>query len=323
MASLDTIRKPVINEINTFDSYFKSKVNTSVPMLDMIINYIIRSKGKQVRPLLVFLSAKMHGSVTEKSFEAAAMIELLHTATLVHDDIVDEAYERRGTFSVNALWKSKKAVLIGDFILSKGMLLALEAKNYDLLHSISNAVKEMSEGELLQASVSRSDEINVEQYYEVIRKKTAVLFAACTLCGCQSVTGIAEVQEKMRAFGEAMGMAFQIKDDLFDYGDAADSGKPSGNDIKDMKFTLPLICAAQNAGFEKKSKLVKQLKKDSGPLTDAAFRRFIMDHQGFEKSAEIMNQYRSKALSLFAFFPESDSSKSLAGLVDYVIERKK
>ncbi len=322
MNKLNLIKHPVSDELFQFESYFRSRVKTNVPFLNIAINYIIRTKGKQVRPLLTFLTAKLFGYVTKKTFEAATMIELLHTATLVHDDIVDESFERRGRFSVNALWKSKKAVLIGDYILSKGMLTALEFKNYELLHTISEAVAQMSEGELLQAQTARESEINMEHYLEVINKKTATLFAACTKCGAQSVISDPVAIENMKQLGENLGMAFQIKDDLFDYQGSSLIGKPRGNDFKDMKFTLPIIYSMQSVNISNKSAFIKYLNKQYKFVDNENIISFITQTGGFEKTIQTMNDFKLKAITCLEQVSDSEAKKSLIDLIDYVIERK-
>jgi octaprenyl-diphosphate synthase len=322
MGLLIDIRKPVDKEVSRFEDYFKQQFKSPVFLLDQIINRIIRSKGKQLRPLIIFLTAKLSGSVNEKTYDAATLIELLHIATLVHDDIVDEAFERRNKYSVNALWKSKKAVLIGDYLLARGMVLALEKKNYDLLHVISSAVSEMSEGELLQDSVSRKNQIAIDSYFEVIRKKTAVFFSASTGCGTISVSGNIDLVNKMKIFGETIGMIFQITDDLFDYQSKNETGKPSGNDIKNMKFTLPLLYAMESAGISKKSTFLSMVKKEPSKSFDQIVNDFIINNKGFEKTHQKINYYKAIALSMLTSFPESEAKTSLIKLIDFIIERK-
>ncbi len=245
MSELKLIREPIQKELEEFEEHFKTVMKSSVPLLDVITNYILRRKGKQLRPTFVFLTSSMLGGINTSSYTAASMIELLHTASLVHDDVVDESYERRGFFSLNALWRSKIAVLFGDYLLSKGLLLSVERQEYELLKIVSEAVREMSEGELLQLRKSRKLNITMEEYYEVIRKKTAALIAACTASGATAVSKDEDIIARMKAFGENAGVAFQIKDDLFDYNRNGKIGKPTGNDIKEKKMTLPLIYALQ------------------------------------------------------------------------------
>ena len=317
------IKQPVEVELKTFESYFKSRVKTVVPLLDTIINYIIRNKGKQVRPMMVFLSANVIAKPGQKTYEAAALIELLHTATLIHDDIVDEAYERRHSFSVNALWKSKKAVLIGDYLLSKGLLTALEHKNYDLLHSISDAVAQMSEGELMQAKASRSNHTDIELYLEIIRRKTATLFAACTLCGAQSVNAEENQLQALKIYGESAGMLFQIKDDLLDFEESNQSGKTTGNDLANMKFTLPLLLAMQSKGIETKQAFKNYIRKNYKSFSIETVRKFINESDAKSKVEETIQSYRMKGLAALKQLPDNDANKSLVLLLDYIVERNK
>jgi octaprenyl-diphosphate synthase len=274
--------------------------------------------------MFVFLSAKLSGDINESSFTAAALIELLHTATLVHDDVVDESFERRGFFSVNALWKSKIAVLLGDYLLAKGLLLAVENKEYELLEIVSGAVKEMSEGELLQIQKSRKLNISEDEYFEVIRKKTAALIAACCASGTKSVTDAPDTISKMKQFGEYIGIAFQIKDDLFDYEKKGPLGKPTGNDIKEKKLTLPLIYALENASFGQKIsilRLIKHHNKNSRKVKDVI--RFVKETGGIEYSVQKMNEYKNKALDILDEFPESEARSSLQKLALYTTGRVK
>jgi len=235
---MELAKKVIGAELELFEKHFKDAVKSRVSLLDRIMQYIVKRKGKQMRPMFVLLSAKLHGEINDSSYRAASLVELLHTATLVHDDVVDEAFERRGFFSINALWKNKIAVLVGDYLLSKGLLLSLENKDFTILTILSNAVKNMSEGELLQMEKTRNLNFDESVYYEIINGKTASLLASSCAAGASSVSNDAEVIEQMRAFGENVGMAFQIKDDLFDYSSEA-IGKPKGNDIKETKFTIP------------------------------------------------------------------------------------
>src|SRR5665213_447583 len=263
MSSITEIKSPVAAEMELFEKKFRDSMKSSVPLLDKITQYIVRRKGKQLRPMFVFLSAKLCGEVNDSTYRAASLIELLHTATLVHDDVVDDSNERRGFFSVNALWKNKIAVLIGDYLLSKGLLLSLDNDDFHLLKLVSNAVREMSEGELLQIEKARKLDINEEVYFDIIRKKTASLISSCCACGAASVTTNEKTIEQMRAFGEAVGIAFQIKDDLFDYGDGSNIGKPTGIDIKEKKMTLPLIYTLNNASFWDKHKIINIVKNNN------------------------------------------------------------
>lgn len=321
--TVNEIKAPILSEMQEFELKFKSSMKSSVPLLNKITQYIVKRKGKQMRPMFVFLSAKVCGEMNESSYRAAALIELLHTATLVHDDVVDDSNERRGFFSVNALWKNKIAVLVGDFLLSKGLLLSIDNKDFHLLSLVSNAVREMSEGELLQIEKARRLDIDEAVYFDIIRMKTASLVAACCACGASSVTANADVIEKMRAFGEAVGMAFQIKDDLFDYGDGTSIGKPTGIDIKEKKMTLPLIYALNNASFFDKRKIINIVKNNNNdPKKVAEVVEFVIKSGGIQYAESVMNDYKNKALDLLMSFPDSASKTSLEGLVRYTTERK-
>src|SRR6187399_3657017 len=256
---LREIKAPIASELEAFEKHFKDSVRSRVALLDKIMHYIVHRKGKQMRPIFVLLSARMCGDITPKSYTAASLVELLHTATLVHDDVVDDADQRRGFFSINALWKNKIAVLVGDYLLSRGLLVALDNGAYDILQIMSRAVREMSEGELLQIEKARRLDITEDVYYEIIRQKTATLIAACCALGAKSVTEDEELVEKMRKFGELIGLAFQIKDDLFDYSEEA-IGKPTGIDIKEQKMTLPLIHVLNNCSQKEKSWLINSIK---------------------------------------------------------------
>jgi octaprenyl-diphosphate synthase len=276
-----------------------------------------------MRPLFVFLSAKICGEMNDSTYRAASLIELLHTATLVHDDVVDDSNERRGFFSVNALWKNKIAVLVGDFLLSRGLLLSIENKDFHLLGLVSNAVREMSEGELLQIEKARKLDINEEVYFDIIRKKTASLIASCCACGAASVTTDETMIEKMRAFGEAVGIAFQIKDDLFDYGDGSNIGKPTGIDIKEKKMTLPLIFTLNQASFFDKRKIINIVKNNNNnPKKVAEVIDFVIENGGIQYAESRMIEYKNKALEILTSFPDSPSKTSLIGLVKYTTERK-
>jgi octaprenyl-diphosphate synthase len=322
MSILDEIRRPVAEEMKSFEKHFRNSMKSNLVLLDFITNFIIRRKGKQLRPLFVFLSAKMIGATTGSTYNAASFIELLHTATLIHDDIVDESYERRGYFSINALWKSKIAVLVGDYFLSRGLLLATEHKEFELLTIMSEAVREMSEGELMQMQKSRKLNITKEEYFDIIRKKTATLIAACTASGAQSVGADQNTIEVFKKFGENAGMAFQIKDDLFDYQKKGIIGKPTGNDIKEKKFTLPLIHALENGNFKDKNHIIKLIK--SNHITSVQIKEiidFAVDSKGIEYTVGKMNSYKNEALKLIAGYPENDAKKSMVMLVEYVINR--
>lgn len=317
------IKAPVAHEMEQFEQKFKSSMKSSVPLLDKITRYIVKRKGKQLRPMFVFLSAKVCGEVNESTYRAASLIELLHTATLVHDDVVDDSNERRGFFSVNALWKNKIAVLVGDFLLSRGLLLSVDNKDYHLLGIVSNAVREMSEGELLQIEKARKLDIEEPVYYDIIRKKTASLIASCCSCGAASVSSDAEVIERMKEFGEAVGIAFQIKDDLFDYGDGSNIGKPTGIDIKEKKMTLPLIYALNNASFMEKRRIINIVKNNNNdPKKVAEVIDFVVKSGGIQYAEQRMNEYKDKALKILSAFAGSPSKTSLEELVNYTTQRK-
>ncbi len=320
---VNEIKAPIATEMAEFELKFKSSMKSSVPLLDKITHYIVKRKGKQMRPMFVFLSAKVCGEMNESTYRAAALIELLHTATLVHDDVVDDSNVRRGFFSVNALWKNKIAVLVGDFLLSKGLLLSIDNKDFHLLSLVSNAVREMSEGELLQIEKARKLDIDESVYFDIIRKKTASLVAACCACGAASVTTDEKIIYKMQAFGEAVGIAFQIKDDLFDYGDGTNIGKPTGIDIKEKKMTLPLIFALNNASVWDKRKIINIVKNNNNdPKKVAEAIDFVIKSGGIQYAENRMTEYKNKALEILSVFPDSPSKISLLGLVKYTTERK-
>ncbi|MFL5753643.1 MAG: polyprenyl synthetase family protein [Bacteroidia bacterium] len=324
MSVIDEIKAPIANHMDEFELKFRDSMRSSVPLLDKITNYIVKRKGKQIRPMFVFLSAKAMGEVNESTYRAAALIELLHTATLVHDDVVDDSNERRGFFSVNALWKNKIAVLIGDYLLSKGLLLSLDNDDFHLLKLVSNAVREMSEGELLQIEKARKMDISEEVYHEIIRQKTATLIAACCACGVASVSSDKNAIEKMKQFGSYTGIAFQIKDDLFDFGDSSDIGKPTGIDIKEKKMTLPLIYSLNNSGTADKRKIINIVKNhNNNPKKVSEVIDFVFEKGGITYAEKIMNEYKDKALTLLREFPETQARNSLEQLVLYTTQRKK
>ncbi|TND08617.1 MAG: octaprenyl-diphosphate synthase [Bacteroidetes bacterium] len=299
-------------------------MKSSVPLLDKITAYIVKRKGKQLRPLFVFLSASACGGVNESTYRAAALIELLHTATLVHDDVVDDSNLRRGFFSVSALWKNKIAVLVGDYLLSRGLLLSLDNNDFRLLKTVATAVREMSEGELLQIEKARRLDIAEPVYFEIIRQKTASLIASCCACGAASADDSEELQERMRKFGELTGIAFQIKDDLFDYGSSGDIGKPTGIDIKEKKMTLPLIYALNNASRNDKRRMINIVKNHNNePEKVAEVISFVWKSGGIEYARQRMNQYKDEALALLRTFPESQARTSLEQLVIYTTQREK
>jgi octaprenyl-diphosphate synthase len=319
---LDDIKAPVAREMEEFESKFRSSMKTRILLLDKIMDYIVKRKGKQMRPLFVFLSAGTCGNISEATFRGASLIELVHTASLVHDDVVDNSNYRRGFFSVNALWKNKIAVLVGDFLLTRGLFLALEHKDYELLGICTNAVKEMSEGELLQMEKARHLDISEEIYYEVIRQKTASLIASCCSIGASSSGADASSVETMRKFGENVGMAFQIKDDLFDYGDD-EIGKPLGIDIKEKKMTLPLIYALSKASWLEKRKIISMVKNDSENSDKVReVISFVKNSGGIDYARNTMERYYLQALDLLKSLPESKYKTSLAQLVRFTIERK-
>lgn len=321
--TVDQIKAPIAKEMEEFELKFKSSMKSNVPLLDKITRYIVKRKGKQLRPMFVFLSAKVCGEMNESTYRAASLIELLHTATLVHDDVVDDSNERRGFFSVNALWKNKIAVLVGDFLLSRGLLLSVDNKDFHLLGLVSNAVREMSEGELLQIEKARKLDIDEAVYFEIIRKKTASLIASCCGCGAASVTTDNHSIEKMQAFGEAVGIAFQIKDDLFDYGDGINIGKPTGIDIKEKKMTLPLIYALNKASYLDKRRIINIVKNNNNdPKKVAEVIDFVIKSGGIQYAEARMNEYKSKALQILSGFNDSPSKNSLSELVKYTTERK-
>lgn len=298
-------------------------MKSEVKLLDQIMNYIIRRKGKQLRPMFVFLSAGVCGPISESTHRGAALIELLHTATLVHDDVVDDSNYRRGFFSVNALWKNKIAVLVGDYLLSRGLLLSVDNNEFELLRIISTAMRDLSEGELLQIEKARRLDINEEVYYEIIRQKTASLIASCCATGASSVGGDAETVQQMHRFGEKVGIAFQIKDDLFDYGNA-EVGKPLGIDIKEKKMTLPLIYALNHAPWLTKKKIIYIIKNESHkPHKVAEVIAFVKDSGGILYAQQVMQRYVEEAKKLLHNFKDSAYRTSLEHLVQFTIERTK
>ena len=324
MKPLDAIKLPVEMEMAQFEKRFRASMSSKVPLLDRITHYIVKRKGKQMRPLFVFLSAKMHGDITDSSYRAASLIELLHTATLVHDDVVDESYMRRGFFSLNALWKNKIAVLVGDYLLSRGLLVALDNDEFELLKIVSTAVREMSEGELLQIEKARRLDIDEEVYFEIIRQKTATLIAACCASGAHSVGADAETVAKMRQFGETVGIAFQLKDDLFDYQATDITGKPVGIDIKEQKMTLPVIYAVNRASSAEKRWIIRTIKHyHDRPEKVAELIEYIKNSGGIDYAQQTMERYRQEALNLLDSMPQNEASDALRRLVTFVIERKK
>ncbi len=322
--TLKEIQEPIREHIGIFEDKFRESMKSSVPLLDQITRYIIRRKGKQMRPMFVFLSAGICGGISEKTYRAASLIELLHTATLVHDDVVDDSYLRRGFFSINALWKNKIAVLVGDYLLSKGLLLSLNNDDFGLLKMVSQAVREMSEGELLQIEKARRMDIKEDIYFEIIRKKTATLIASCCSCGAYSAGADETVVAKMKLFGEKVGIAFQIKDDLFDYDAGNATGKPHAVDIKEQKMTLPLIHTLNHASLSDKRWLINTVKNHSSDHSRVSkLIKMVVDHQGISYAREKMLEYRGEALELLSSFPASEFHESLKQLVIFTTERNK
>jgi octaprenyl-diphosphate synthase len=321
---VDQIKAPIQGEMKLFEERFREAMRSNTPLLDKITHYIVKRKGKQLRPMFVFLSAQASGGVTEASYTAASLIELLHTATLVHDDVVDDANQRRGFFSINALWKNKIAVLVGDFLLSRGLLLSVEQGQFQLLRIVSHAVQEMSEGELLQIERTRNLNLDESVYFEIIRQKTASLIAACCEAGsssaCEDTTHIAA----MREFGLLTGIAFQIKDDLFDYGAADGIGKPTGIDIKEKKMTLPLIHAINQADKRTRKKIIRTVKKHSdNPKKVQYVLDFVHETDALRYTHGRMLEYRDKALEILLTMPHTQARDSLELLVNYTVDRKK
>jgi len=324
MKTVEKIKAPIHKEMELFESKFRQSMQSKVPLLNRVMDYIVRRKGKQMRPMFVFLTAKMvsDGDFNDRTYRGASIIELIHTATLVHDDIVDDSNKRRGFFSINALWKNKIAVLVGDFLLSKGMLLSIDHNDFDILKIVSNAIKEMSEGELLQIEKARRLDITEAVYFDIIKSKTASLIAACTAIGAASV-GSDEVSiEKMRLFGETIGIAFQIKDDLFDYTDAK-IGKPTGIDIKEQKMTLPLIYTLNHASEKDKKWLINSVKKhnkDKKRVKEVI--QFVKNNGGIDYTYKRMHAYKDKALTILSDYPNSDYKTALIEMINYVVDRK-
>jgi octaprenyl-diphosphate synthase len=323
MKLIEQIQEPIKVEMETFEQKFRDSMKSNVQLLDKIMQYIVKRKGKQMRPMLVFLSSKMHGPIHESAYTASSLIELLHTASLVHDDVVDDSLQRRGYFSVNALWKNKIAVLVGDYLLSRGLLLSVQNNEHQLLQIVSNAVKEMSEGELLQIEKARRLDIRESVYYEIIRQKTASLIAACCAAGACAAGASQEIIEKMRVFGETVGIAFQIKDDLFDYG-SDDVGKPLGIDIKEKKMTLPLIYALQQASYLEKRVIINIVKNNNNDVHKVKqVIDFVIEKKGIEYATLAMYKYRDKAFQLLQEFPDNECRNSLKSLINYTVERTK
>ncbi|MBN2681954.1 MAG: polyprenyl synthetase family protein [Bacteroidales bacterium] len=324
MSSIDKIKAPIASEMQEFEKSFRASLKTNVSLLGIITSYILKRKGKQMRPMFVFLTASLNGKINKSTHNAAALIELMHTATLVHDDVVDESFERRGFFSVNALWKNKISVLIGDYFLAQGLLLAVRDKEFRLLEIVSDAVKEMSEGELLQIEKARRLDITEEIYFEIIRKKTATLLAACAVAGSVSAGADEEKAGLMKSFGEHVGIAFQLKDDLFDFQKKNLAGKPTGNDIKEKKLTLPLIQALKSAAESEKRIIMNTIrdpKINSKKINEVM--DFVLQTNGIQYTEEKMINHRDSALNILKQFPDNPARESLEELVNYTVLRKK
>ena len=325
MKIVSQIKMPIEEEMELFEKKFSKSMISQVSLLNRITHYVVNRKGKQMRPMFVFLIAKMcnDGTVNERTYRGASVIELIHTATLVHDDVVDDSNRRRGFFSINALWKNKIAVLVGDYLLSKGLLLSIDNGDFDLLKIISVAVREMSEGELLQIEKARRLDITEEVYFEIIRQKTATLIAACCAIGARSVNATDLTVENMRKFGELIGIAFQIKDDLFDYSEEM-IGKPTGIDIKEKKMTLPLIYALNNASLKERNWLINSIKnhnRDKKRVKEVI--TFVKDNGGLDYATKEMKKFQQQALNLLEIYPNTPYKDSLMLMVNYVIDRKK
>lgn len=321
--TLKQITNPVSDSLSEFRIFYKDELRTDVFLLDKIVQYLLRQKGKEIRPTLVFMSARLFGEVNKRSYVAATMIELLHTATLIHDDVVDDAEVRRGFLSINKVWKNKASVLLGDFLLSKGLLTALEYEEFKLLKVLSDAVKKMSEGELRQFKAARLFNMDEEYYFKVISEKTASLIAACCECGAVSTSDDPAIHQKMRDIGMNTGIAFQIRDDLFDYG-VDDIGKPKRNDIQERKVTLPFIKALDNASFFETIRmrhLMRKRKKSNDEIEEIV--RFVHDKGGITYARSIMNEYAQRALDELSTLPESPERTSFEDLITFIIERKK
>jgi len=324
MNTLSQLKKPIEEDLEKFQQVFRKSVKSNVPLLDVIMRYLLKARGKQMRPVIVLYSASLFGKPTESTYRAASLIELLHTATLVHDDVVDDSSHRRGRFSINALWRNKIAVLAGDYLLSRGMLLALKAKDYHILEIVSEAVKEMSEGELLQMEKARKLDIDEEVYYDVIRKKTASLLASCFAAGAASTCRDEDAIQRMWQIGELAGMAFQIKDDLFDFQKNNQTGKPSGIDIKEKKMTLPLIFSLSKASFLEKRKIINIVKNHNTDEDKVAWLMdFVKESGGLDYAESKMNELKKQSLDLLKTFPENQARKALEDMVVYSIERNK
>lgn len=324
MSELEQIKKPVQKEFEEFEKFFRDTTKSEIKLLDLVVNYIIRNKGKQMRPLFVFLAAKMHGDISKSTFLAATSIELLHSATLLHDDVIDESFERRGRFSINALWKNKIAVMIGDFLLTKGLLIATKEKEYETLDLISEAVKETIEGELLQNEKSRKLDIDEASYFEIISKKTASLIGASLAVGTHSVCKDEAVIKEMKEIGVLAGLAFQIRDDIFDYQNKGLIGKPTGNDIKEKKITLPLIYVLNKSSWFERMKIIGVVRRKNHRKEKVQqLIEMVRNNGGIEYATDKMNYYCGEAIKRLEAFPQNDARDALAALFKFSITRKK
>ncbi len=321
MSAVDKIKAPISEELKRFENFFSSTMKSDVSLLNLVTKYVLKRKGKQMRPMVVFLTANLFGGSNSATSNGAALIELMHTATLIHDDVVDNSNQRRGFFSINALWKNKVAVLLGDFLLSKGLLLAVNNENFDLLKIVSKAVEQMSEGELLQIEKTRKLDITEEVYFEIIKKKTAVLIASCAAVGAKSVGANDQQVEQMWQMGEDIGMAFQIKDDLFDFQLNNKTGKPAGNDIQEKKMTIPLIYALSQVDKTKAKHIKKIINKKNTDVKEVV--NFVNNSDGIAYATQKMHEFKDKALTIINTFPDSEYKNSIIELINYTISRKK
>jgi len=322
-STLNEIKAPIKEELKKFEEFFKESMKSNVALLDKITYYIVQKKGKQMRPMFVFLAAKLCGEVNHSTYVASSLVELVHTASLVHDDVVDDSAERRGFFSINALWKNKIAVIVGDFLLTQGLHIALDNKQYAMLHILSDSVKKLAEGELLQLEKARRLDIDESVYYEIIRQKTASLIASACSVGAASATNDQKKIDLLCQIGEKIGMAFQIKDDLFDYGDK-NVGKPRGIDIKEKKMTLPLIYALAHADTSKKKAIINDIKKNStDPEKVREIIKYVHSSGGIEYATEVMLRYQNEAIELLHQFPPGEARDSIENLIMYVTSRQK
>ncbi len=321
--TLNEIKAPVDHHMKAFEERFKEGMKSQVPLLDKITRYIVKRKGKQIRPLFVFFSAGTFGEISDRTYRAATLIELLHTATLIHDDVVDDSNERRGFFSLNALWKNKISVLVGDYLLSRGLLLSLDDDDFDLLRIVANSVKEMSEGELMQIEKARSLDVEEDVYFEIIRKKTASLIASCMACGAASLRVSDAEVERMHKVGETAGIAFQIKDDILDFNSGKSTGKPSGADIKDQKMTLPLIYLMKTVSYKERRHIINTIKNHSqDPERVTELIHMVHEKGGIDYAREYMHIYKDRAIELLRELPDVSSRHSLEQLIEFTVSRE-